>query len=164
MTYSTGLRWSVLAVAASVVAVGVLAGRRVLDRVDPKSPECQPLLQSATSLGEQNMSVSQIKSQVHDADETTFANLVLNSRVPVLVDFYADWCGPCQRLAPILEQLAAETPDDRIVKINVDNSPSLAAEYGISSIPSLKVFENGEVRKELVGLASKSQLRAMLGR
>jgi thioredoxin 1 len=116
------------------------------------------------SIGEQNMSITQTKSQVHHANEATFGNVVLKSNVPVLVDFYADWCGPCKRLAPILEELAAETPDARIVKINVEDSPSLAAEYGVSSIPSLKVFRNGEVSDELVGLASKSQLRAMLDR
>jgi thioredoxin 1 len=90
--------------------------------------------------------------------------LALNSRVPVPVDFYADWCGPCKRLAPILEELAVESPDVRIVKINVEDSPNLAAEYGINSIPSLKVFEKGQVREEIVGLASKSQIRAMFGR
>jgi thioredoxin 1 len=82
--------------------------------------------------------------------------------VPVLVDFYADWCRPCQQLAPLLEELAAETPDARIVKVNVDHSPSLAAEYGVNSIPSLKVFKKGEVTDQVVGLASKNQLRALL--
>ena len=110
------------------------------------------------------MSVTHAKSQVQHADETTFGNLVLKSNVPVLVDFYADWCGPCQRLAPILEELAGETSDIRIVKVNVENSPSLAAEYEVNSIPSLKVFKNGEIHSELVGLASKSQLRALLNR
>jgi thioredoxin 1 len=110
------------------------------------------------------MSIAQVKSQVLHADERNFGNLALNSRVPVPVDFYADWCGPCKRLAPILEELAVESPDVRIVKINVEDSPNLAAEYGINSIPSLKVFEKGQVREEIVGLASKSQIRAMFGR
>jgi thioredoxin 1 len=110
------------------------------------------------------MSVAQKNSQVHHANEANFDDIVLKSDVPVLVDFYADWCGPCQRLAPVLEELAAENPGARIVKVNVDHSPSLAAEYGVNSIPSLKVFKNGTVTDQLVGLASKSQLQSLLTR
>ena len=95
---------------------------------------------------------------------TGFAPVVLKSDVPVLVDFYADWCGPCQRLAPILEDLATETPDARIVKVNVDQNPNLASQYGISAIPSLKVFKNGSVVDQVAGLASKSQLQSLLTR
>jgi len=110
------------------------------------------------------MSVTQERSQVQHANEANFLDIVLKSDVPVLVDFYADWCGPCQRLAPVLEELAAETPGARIVKVNVDQSPSLATEYGVNSIPSLKVFKNGAVTDQLVGLASKSQLQSLLTR
>lgn len=108
------------------------------------------------------MSVAHRDSQVQHANEANFRNLVLKSEVPVLVDFYADWCGPCQRLAPVLEELATETMDARIVKVNVDHSPSLAAEYGVNSIPILKVFKKGKLTDQFVGLASKNQLRAML--
>ena len=110
------------------------------------------------------MSVAQAKSQVQHANETSFDNLVLKSDLPVLVDFYADWCGPCRRLGPILEELAGETPDAKIVKVNVDDSPNLAAQYGIDSIPSLKVFKNGAVTGQFVGLACKSQLKSMISR
>jgi thioredoxin 1 len=108
------------------------------------------------------MSVTHAKPQVQHANDANFRNMVLKSEVPVLVDFYADWCGPCQRLAPLLEELAAETPGARIVKVNVDHSPALAAAYGVDSIPSLKVFKNGTITDQLVGLASKNQLRALL--
>ena len=110
------------------------------------------------------MSVAQAKSQVQHASEANFDSLVLKSNVPVLVDFYADWCGPCQRLTPILEELARETPDAKIVKVNVDHSPNLAAEYGVDSIPSLRVFKNGAVTEQLVGLANKNQLKSLISR
>ena len=102
-------------------------------------------------------------NQVHHADETNFAELVLNSDVPVLVDFYADWCGPCRMIAPVLDELAHENRAARIVKVNVDHSPQLAGRYGISSIPNLKVFDDGQVVDEHVGLANKSHLKKMLG-
>ncbi len=100
--------------------------------------------------------------RVEHAGDGDFAAKVLQSDVPVLVDFYADWCGPCQRLAPTLEQLARETPDARIVKVDVDRSPELAMQYGVSSIPSLAVFKDGQVTAQHVGLASKEQLKALL--
>jgi thioredoxin 1 len=101
--------------------------------------------------------------EVEHADEANFERLVLNSDVPVLVDFYADWCGPCRMVAPVLEELARETSDARIVKVNVDHSPQLAARYDINSIPALKVFEDGTVTDQHVGLANKSRLKKMLG-
>lgn len=110
------------------------------------------------------MSTAFTNSPIQHADANNFADVVLKSNVPVLVDFYADWCGPCQRLAPVLEELAAEVPHVKIVKINVEDSPSLAAEYRVESIPSLKLFKNGQIREELVGLAGKSELRALLNR
>ena len=103
------------------------------------------------------------EAKVYHADETNFDELVLKSDVPVLVDFYADWCGPCRRIAPVLEELAQETSDARIVKVNVDHAPELATRYGISSIPSLKVFGDGKVIDEHLGLADKAQLKALLG-
>jgi thioredoxin 1 len=113
-----------------------------------------------------NMKGTTVQTQVQDsvihADETTFREQVLNSKVPVLVDFYADWCGPCRALAPVLEELAQETPNAKVVKVNVDESPQLAARYGISSIPSLLVFRDGKIAGQQVGLANKQQLRSLL--
>jgi thioredoxin 1 len=103
------------------------------------------------------------KGKVHHANEANFNDLVMNSDVPVLVDFYADWCGPCRMVAPVLEELARETTDAKIVKVNVDHSPQLAARYRINSIPALKVFEQGKVVDEQVGLASKGRMKKMLG-
>lgn len=111
----------------------------------------------------QMLTPTQQRARVHHADDTNFGQLVLKSEVPVLVDFYADWCGPCRMIAPVLEELARETTDAKIVKVNVDQSPQLAARYGVDSIPNLKVFQNGEVVDEHVGLARKADLKRMLG-
>ncbi|MBN2475515.1 MAG: thioredoxin [Pirellulales bacterium] len=101
--------------------------------------------------------------RVEHANQADFARHVLQSEVPVLVDFYADWCGPCQMLAPVLDALAQETTQAKIVKVNVDQNPQLAVQYGVSSIPSLIVFQSGQVTSQHVGLASKGQLKDMLG-
>jgi thioredoxin 1 len=103
------------------------------------------------------------EGKVYHADEANFSEVVLGSDVPVLVDFYADWCGPCRMVAPVLDELARETTEAKIVKVNVDRSPQLAARYGINSIPALKVFDDGKVVDEQVGLASKTRLKKMLG-
>jgi thioredoxin 1 len=109
------------------------------------------------------LSSTTLAGTVHHADESNFSQVVLQSDVPVLVDFYADWCGPCRALAPVLEDLAQETADAKIVKVNVDHSPQLAEHFGISSIPSLKVFKDGEIVAEHLGLAPKAALKKMLG-
>ncbi len=100
---------------------------------------------------------------VQTADESNFESLVLQAKGPVLVDFYADWCPPCRIQAPILDDFARETPHVLVVKVDVDQSPNLAANYGISSIPNLKVFRNGQVVNEHVGVAQKDQLRVLSG-
>jgi thioredoxin 1 len=97
------------------------------------------------------------------AKTSTFDQHVLASDVPVLVDFYADWCGPCKALAPTLDQLAAENPQVRVVKVDIDESPELAARYGVRSVPRLMVFKGGQVAAQQSGVASKSRLTAMLG-
>jgi thioredoxin 1 len=111
--------------------------------------------------GEEPMSTD-IQSAVVHADEKTFRAEVLNSEVPVLVDFYADWCGPCRALGPVLEELAQETPNAKIVKVNVDDNPRLAGQYGVSSIPNLLVFKDGRIVDQQIGLASKQQLKSLL--
>ncbi len=106
----------------------------------------------------------EIQSGVIHAGDPTFKQEVLQSDVPVLVDFYADWCGPCRALAPVLEEFARENRGVKIVKVNVDESPSLAMRYEINSIPSLLVFDNGEVVAEHVGMANKAYLKQLVGR
>ena len=96
-------------------------------------------------------------------DVQTFKTEVLASDVPVLVDFYADWCGPCKMQAPILEEISGELAGKaKICKVNVDQNRDLAVEYGIQSIPTLLVFRGGEIDKTMVGLQSKDNLIQVL--
>jgi thioredoxin 1 len=109
-------------------------------------------------------SPSDARIAVLHGDAGTFEEQVLQSNVPVLVDFYADWCGPCRELGPVFEELAAETPQVKFVKVNVDDSRELAARYRIVSIPHLLLFKNGRVIASQKGLTGKSQLKSLIGR
>src|SRR5215204_3410739 len=91
-----------------------------------------------------------------EVNEKNFEQEVLQSSQPVLVDFWADWCGPCKMLSPVLDELAGEQQDRaRIAKVNVDENPTLAARFNIQSIPTLLYFKNGEVRDQTLGVVSK---------
>ena len=91
--------------------------------------------------------------------DATFDQEVINNEKTVLVDFWAEWCGPCRAVSPILDQIASEHADKLdIVKLNVDEHPALAAKYQITSIPAMKVFQKGEVVKTVIGAKPKPQL------
>jgi thioredoxin 1 len=95
--------------------------------------------------------------------DASFADEVLASDLPVMVDFWAEWCGPCHRLAPVLDELATEYEGRvRIVKLDVDANPETARKYGILSMPTLSVFRGGEVVSQIIGAQPKSKLRAQL--
>ena len=95
--------------------------------------------------------------------EENFNEEVLKSNKPVLIDFYADWCGPCRMMSPIIDQIAEEMPDKiKVGKINVDDNQELAMKYGVMSIPTIVIIENGEVKNTLVGVRDKSEIKEML--
>ena len=95
-------------------------------------------------------------------NKDNFQEVVLNSDKPVLVDFWASWCGPCRMVAPILEEIANERSDVKVCKINVDEEPELAAEFRIMRIPTLIVMKDGKIVNQSAGAKPKSQILAML--
>ena len=101
------------------------------------------------------MSVIKVNKDNFDAE-------VLASERTVLVDFYADWCGPCRMVSPIVDQIAQEHPEYKVVKVNVDDDSELAIRFGIMTIPSLFVFKGGQIATQSVGAKTKAQILAML--
>ena len=95
-------------------------------------------------------------------NDNTFEEEVLKSNIPVLVDFYADWCGPCKMLSPTVDEVAAENDDIKVVKVNVDESQEVAIKYQVMSIPTLVVIKNGNEVNRSVGLIDKEEILSMI--
>ena len=95
-------------------------------------------------------------------NKDNFRNEVLNSEKPVLLDFWASWCGPCRMVSPIVDEIAAERGDIKVGKVNVDEERELAGQFGVMSIPTLAVIKGGRVVNQMVGARPKSQILAML--
>ena len=94
--------------------------------------------------------------------DASFADDVLMSDKPVIVDFWAEWCGPCKMVAPILEEIATENDGVVVAKLNVDENPQVAASYGITSIPTMNVYQGGQIVKTIIGAKPKAALLADL--
>ncbi|UOZ06066.1 thioredoxin [Amycolatopsis sp. WQ 127309] len=93
-----------------------------------------------------------------EVTDASFATDVLHSEKPVLVDFWATWCGPCKKLTPVLEEIAAEQSDVTFVKLNVDDNPDTARDYQVMSLPTMILFANGEPVKQIIGAKKKTAL------
>ena len=100
-------------------------------------------------------------SAIH-VNKNNFDQEILNSDKPVLLDFWANWCGPCRMVSPIVDEIAAERSDIKVGKINVDEQPELAAQFGVMSIPTLVVMKSGRIVNQAVGARPKAQILAML--
>lgn len=97
--------------------------------------------------------------QISDA---TFDSVVLNSDIPVLLDFWAPWCAPCRMVGPILDEIAEERSDVKVAKINIDEQPELASQFGVMSIPTLMVMKEGRIVQQSAGARPKAQILSML--
>ena len=112
---------------------------------------------STQIMGGENM-----ENQVLEVPQENFEAEVLNESKKVLIDFYADWCGPCQVLSPIVEEVAKTNSEVKVVRINIDNAENIAIDYGIMSIPTLVVIENGKEVKRSVGLISQTEIESLI--
>ena len=101
-------------------------------------------------------------ANINDVTDNTFQSEVLESDTPVLVDFWAPWCGPCRVVAPVLEEIADQREDMRVVKLNVDENQQTAAAFEVLSIPTMILFKNGQVAKKIIGAYPKRKLEAEL--
>lgn len=123
------------------------------------------IVRNESNINENNIQEENIKEKnmsVLDVTNSNFEEEVLQSKETVLVDFYADWCGPCQMLSPIVDEVANEREDIKVCRINVDNEQDLAIKYDVMSIPTLVVIKNGEEVNRTVGLVDKNEILDMI--
>ena len=96
--------------------------------------------------------------KVVNLSNENFKAEVLENKGKVLVDFYADWCGPCKMMSPVIDKIAEEIDNVKVCKINVDNAQDVAGSFGIMSIPTIMIFDNGEIKEKFIGVTSKSEI------
>ena len=101
--------------------------------------------------------------KIKNVDKNNFKDEVISSNIPVLVDFNATWCGPCKMIRPILDEIASDNENIKIVSIDVDKQQELASEYGVISIPCLVLFKNGKEEKRIIGMQPKEYIESFIG-
>jgi len=104
-----------------------------------------------------------MSENIAHVNQESFQSTVLEAQKPVLVDFWAEWCGPCKMVAPVIDELAGEYKDKAgFAKINVDENPKLASQFGVMSIPTIMIFKNGKPEQQVIGYKSKNDLKKLL--
>ena len=134
----------------AILVIAMIFASRFINKQEENLQESE---QNTNTLNEEEDSMNIMK-----VSDENFEQEVLNSNIPVLVDFYADWCGPCKMLSPIVDEVAKENDDIKVVKVNVDESQNTAIKYQVMSIPTLVVIKNGNEVNRSVGLIDKQEI------
>ena len=134
-----------------ILVIAIILASRFVNKQGEET--IQESKENTNTLNEEEESMNIIK-----VSDENFEQEVLNSNIPVLVDFYADWCGPCKMLSPIVDEVAKENDDIKVVKVNVDESQNTAIKYQVMSIPTLVVIKNGNEVNRSVGLIDKQEV------
>ena len=139
----------------AIVVASIFINKKGTEVIQGESKQTNIINENNESKEEESMNVIKV-------NDSTFEQEVLNSNIPVLIDFYADWCGPCKMLSPTVDEVAAENDDIKVVKVNVDESQEVAIKYQVMSIPTLVVIKNGNEVNRSVGLIDKEEILSMI--
>ncbi len=139
----------------AIVVASIFINKKGTEVIQGESKQTNIINENNESKEEESMNVIKV-------NDSTFEQEVLNSNIPVLIDFYADWCGPCKMLSPTVDEVASENDDIKVVKIDVDESQEVAIKYQIMSIPTLVVIKNGKEVNRSVGVIDKEEILSMI--
>lgn len=139
----------------AIVVASIFINKKGTEVIQGESKQTNIINENNESKEEESMNVVKV-------NDSTFEQEVLNSNIPVLIDFYADWCGPCKMLSPTVDEVASENDDIKVVKIDVDESQEVAIKYQIMSIPTLVVIKNGKEVNRSVGVIDKEEILSMI--
>lgn len=150
-----------------IILVIVFAGLLIVSNIFLQKEESKKINKNGNNIVEDNstklnMEVKTMSQNVLEITSENFQKEVLESDKKVLIDFYADWCGPCKKLSPIIEEVAGEESNVKFVKLNIDLAEDIAIEYQVMSIPTLVVMENGKEISRNVGLLDKEEVRSLI--